>query len=983
MTIAMVVETTAGATMPILDLNGPWMLDGRTVAVPGLHLPAGTASAAAACYRRRVDLPAGDWSHATLELDGARFRPAVRIDGSPVAQSEGGMGRLRLPLAHAGLRPGTGIELAVELTGLAALPRDEASRIPPADLWRSNNAACLWDGVRLRLHGPVVIARVVPWHRPEAGIVELAVELEHPSQAGGDLRLEAELVGPDGAVLARTVGAPGARLALDAATAPWWSPESPACCRLRVRAVVRGAVSDEREQTWGRRDFRIVDRRFHLNGRRRCLRSASVVWHRWIRSDEGRALAWDMDWVETHLLRPLKAHGVDLLRFHLGMPPRAWLDACDRLGLMVQAEWHFFHGLDAGHDSMVHQWGGWLRDCLEHPAVVLHHPWNETDGDVLAAGFAALDRAVAGLPPLVLAHRDVCHVHKYWWSLFENPSCAHDSWADFGQVIMVDEFGGNYLDGDGVPGGYSTLSDAFSRFLGRGHTREQRLRLQAEANGRVAEYWRRLGAGGFSTFCTLGSWEDGNHHYLGRLRDGVRKPVWTACAAAWAPVSVSLDLWDRGFRPGQAATVPLHRFNELEHAHRGRVALRVRPGWSADGGLHDAAPAWEQIIGIDLPPGGGEPVPAVFRMPDAAGPWTMEAELLDAPGCAVPVRSTWRVRTVAPAAPARLAGAALWIPAGDEELHGFAAAHGLRTVADPGAADLLVTGRAARAGLADPTSPLHAALAAALARGAAVACLDLGPRWLGQGYPEKPGEHGHLQAGPVIGEPREELLALPGGLRVRFREVPEPESCCHPVRPWPGLDAEAACFWNGLRGGLVAPAAEMAVAGLAPRALHAQWLARGATAAQLAGGRCTAYELCGQWLVVETPDPAHIGRLRERIRFLAEDAPALAPSLNPGGTVQTIDVAAELAAADPAGAVACTPRAECGRQLRRTPLLRCDLAGGGRILLSQLLTDGRLHGSAQALARAPHDRVGGYALRADPTAQAIVLAELDALLGPA
>ena len=60
--------------------------------------------------------------------------------------------------------------------------------------------------------------------------------------------------------------------------------------------------------------------------------------------------------------------------------------------------------------------------------------------------FAAIDDLSKFYPPMVVGHRDVIHVHKYWWSLFENVGLTYDSHEQFDGPIMVDEFGGDYLD---------------------------------------------------------------------------------------------------------------------------------------------------------------------------------------------------------------------------------------------------------------------------------------------------------------------------------------------------------------------------------------------------------------------------------------------------------------------------------------------------------------------------------------------------------
>jgi hypothetical protein len=120
-------------------------------------------------------------------------------------------------------------------------------------------------------------------------------------------------------------------------------------------------------------------------------------------------------------------------------------------------------------------------------------------------------------------------------------------------------------------------------------------------------------------------------------------------------------------------------------------------------------------------------------------------------------------------------------------------------------------------------------------------------------------------------------------------------------------------MWNGLRGGLVAPASAMEVVRADPAGVLALWKEHGADPELVKGDAYYAYR-----------------RSAER--------PAL--------RVQAL--------------------ATCGRNLTRTPVLRVQFADRrGRLILSQLLTAGRL---------APgFGQPGLYGLRYDPAAAQLVL----------
>jgi hypothetical protein len=911
-------------TMPAaILLDGVWEtgLDRRydaTVQVPGLADDPARPSAGTRCYRRRITLPAGGWSGASLLMRGARFRPRVLVDGEEVAAAPGGMAAILLPLVHPALRPGRTVQLEIILASLTDVPAADASCLPQADHWRSNVSSCLWDSVELHLHGPAALAWIGVDRDPGDGAAILRWRCAGMPTSGTTLRVRLATIAGEADAASGILRLPGA------AALAAWSPESPVLHRLEAELLVDGALSDRRSQDVGLRRLELDGLRFRLNGRPWTMRAGTVVWHRFVRDPEARQLAWDAEWFLRAVIRPLKALGANALRFHLGMPPRRLLELCDREGLAVQAEWCAFHGLNGSEDSLAAQWGDWIGFGSEHPACVLWHAWNETDGALLAKGFAALRRVAVAMPPLVLAHRDTIHLHKYWWSLFENVGCYYDDAVPFGKAVVSDEFGGNYLDGAGDPGGYGSLRGALSRFLGCGHDAAQRLKLQGLANGRIAEYWRRLDIAGFSPFCIAGSREDGNHHFLGPLAEARPKPVWQALSAAYAASAASLDAWDQHALPGSAYACGLWLGNDTGDARELQVELRVVGP--------DGAPRWSRRLVERVAAHGRRRLDLAIPLPDACGTWRVEARTLAPQPPAGPPVSAWEVTTLRPADRSGLAWTRLDDGLRLDPLLGH-------TEAD---ARLLIGGAATWARLAAGDRTLMARIDAALAAGRHVVLLEAGPRWLGSSYDN---ELAYRQADgiPPI-PPRHEDLALPGGLGLRLSWLPEPETFLHEGEDGAllaGLPGGMPRLWNGLRGGIVAPAIDLELSGLGPEAFLAQWVARGVDPAVIRAGTCTAYELHGHWRFAAAHDPAVEGALREHIRFLHADAPALAHVLDPRARIRRIDLGAGFRAA--AGrAERISARLHCGADLMRAPVLTASFPGGGRLSICQLLSEGRL-----------------------------------------
>ncbi|MFA6947253.1 MAG: glycoside hydrolase, partial [Pedobacter sp.] len=569
-----------------ISLNGSWEIGpGRNytqkVIVPGIHTDATKMNPEKLWYRREVILPEGNWKYATLELKGARFSPEVYVNGVSVSKQNGGMAPTFHLLNHNDVKPGKKIILEIALTSLKDLPEADASYVPKADQWRSNISSCLWNDVVLRVHGDYRIDRITPFIDFNNQKADISFDISNiGSTINKLLKSRIEIYDNSGRVLLyneEKVSLPKNRITIAYANIlKPWSPEQPNMYKLKLSLIVGKDTIDQSLIPFGVKDFRIRDKQFYLNNQHITLLGGTVVWHRWMRDQEGRMLGNDTKWFTENVILRLKEHGANFLRFHLGVPPETFLDLCDQHGLAVQYEWSFFHGMPATRESLMEQYPKWLDVAMRHPSVVLYHPYNETEGGQLNVVWDALNAIINDYPPLVMEDRDVIHIHKYWWSLFENLGLYYDNADQFSKAIMVDEFGGNYLDGQGMMGGYPTVPETFLRFLGRNHTKESRLAFHSLANAKVAEYWRRIGAAGASPFCILGSWNDGSHWFMGKLTEGKPKPVWNELTCAWSPQSVSLELWDRNFVPGQEITLPIYLFNDTQSKSSFNIRLSLK-----------------------------------------------------------------------------------------------------------------------------------------------------------------------------------------------------------------------------------------------------------------------------------------------------------------------------------------------------------------------------------------------------------------------
>ena len=221
-----------------LHLDGTWQMgEHRTyvkeVRVPGIHCDPAQMNRDTLWYRREVKLPDGKWEYATLELKGARFAPAVFVDGVQVSRADGGMAPTFHLLGSPAVRPGQTVVLEIALTSLRDLPVSDASYIAESDHWRSNISSSLWDSVILHFHGDHRVTNLIPDADPEAK-----------------------------------------RLAL---------------YEIQITLNQGGRATDCFERKLGVKRFEVRDRQFYLNGKPCKIRGGSITWHRWMRSPEGSA----------------------------------------------------------------------------------------------------------------------------------------------------------------------------------------------------------------------------------------------------------------------------------------------------------------------------------------------------------------------------------------------------------------------------------------------------------------------------------------------------------------------------------------------------------------------------------------------------------------------------------------------------------------------------------------------------------------------
>jgi beta-galactosidase len=357
-----------------VDLPHDWSIElERDPSAPagtsGGYFPAGRG-----WYQRRVSVPGG--ASALVEFEGVYMNAEVWLDEHFLGRHPYGY----TPFVH-DLTPhldGGGEHVLRVLVDNAAQPNSR---------WYSGSGiyrhVWLWLGERVRVppHGVAVTTD---------GESSVRVRTTIANDAGSDqeVTLRTRVVSPrgktaDSVELVETIPA-GARRDVEqelaVSRAALWSPDDPHLYRVETELRVGRHVADSLTTPFGIHSIEVdAVSGLRLNGERIDLRGGCV------HHDNGVLGAASFDRAEERKVELLKANGFNAVRCAHNPPAPAFLDACDRLGLLVIDEafdcWRNGKNVGDYHVSFDDWWRRDLEAMVErdrnHPSVIMWSIGNE------------------------------------------------------------------------------------------------------------------------------------------------------------------------------------------------------------------------------------------------------------------------------------------------------------------------------------------------------------------------------------------------------------------------------------------------------------------------------------------------------------------------------------------------------------------------------------------------------------------------------
>lgn len=346
-----------------VDLPHDWSVLNDFDAKASTGNDGGYVQAGRGVYRKVIDVPAGalDGRHTAIRLDGAYMNAEVAVNGHVVGKRPYGYSPATYditPYLHAGEN-----EIMVDVDNSA----QKNSR------WYSGSG--IYRHVWLLNTGDVAVKPesvfvTTPQVSEDASTVNLELAVENLSPRAGDITVRATILDGEGrkvdavstkvAVPADSVAA--AQLRFAPKRLALWSPGSPALYEMQVELMEGNQVVDTFTQTFGVRSIAYsAEDGFRLNGKPLLL-TGSCVHH-----DNGLLGARSYDAAEARKVRLLKQAGFNAVRTSHNIPSEAFLDECDRQGLLV---------IDEAFD-------GWRDSKTPHDYAELFDQWWDKDVDAM------------------------------------------------------------------------------------------------------------------------------------------------------------------------------------------------------------------------------------------------------------------------------------------------------------------------------------------------------------------------------------------------------------------------------------------------------------------------------------------------------------------------------------------------------------------------------------------------------------------------
>ena len=363
-------------------------------------------------YRKHLPLPAlAKHTQVEVRFDGVYMNSDVWINGQSLGSHPYGYTPFAYDLTPFLKQDGENV-LAVRVRNEGANSRWYSGSGIYRHVWLS-----LTGEVRIPLWG---VGVTTPKVSPELSVVEVSIDVENRSKIPQGAAVRTRIVGPHGELAGAgektaDVAASGKSTVLqsfDVKPAQLWSASMPQMYRAEIELVVAGKAVDHSTVGFGIRSIEVdIEHGLRINGEQVKLKGGCV------HHDNGILGASAFDRADERRVEILKANGFNAIRTSHNPPSPAFLDACDRLGMMVIDEafdcWNLGKNVDDYHLYFENWWERDLKGMLlrdrNHPSVIFWSIGNEIDGRREPSGVAIAQKlrdtvkSIDAVRPVIMA----------------------------------------------------------------------------------------------------------------------------------------------------------------------------------------------------------------------------------------------------------------------------------------------------------------------------------------------------------------------------------------------------------------------------------------------------------------------------------------------------------------------------------------------------------------------------------------------------
>jgi len=308
-------------------------------------------------YHNRFTLPEAPIENANLVFEGVLGETTVYVNGVIAGRNFSGYNRFSCDVSPY-LNPGA--ENLIALCVDASFPEG----------W-SYEGAGLYRPVRIELRGETFLDGYGSFLRSEMheGAWSAAADIRISGPTDG-FTLLSRLEAPNGKVISETEQPAESltRISVPVENPMLWSPESPVLYRYTCTLMKDGVPADTWSTSIG---FRSVewekDSGMHLNGTKYLIKG--ICCHQ----DHGGVGAAVTPELMEYRISRLKEYGINAYRCAHHAMPDAFLEVCDRLGMLVMVENRHF---SASEDTL-RELDAMVKVSRSHPSVFLYSLFNE------------------------------------------------------------------------------------------------------------------------------------------------------------------------------------------------------------------------------------------------------------------------------------------------------------------------------------------------------------------------------------------------------------------------------------------------------------------------------------------------------------------------------------------------------------------------------------------------------------------------------